>query len=308
MAARMPGSRERRLGIAPKEPFALTMSSGFFRSMPTRACLGPEENGLLPARIRARAPARWSAGVGGRAPGGRSGGRPESAWSGRTSGIRGRAGLLRGRLFRERLDRLFPVARFDQTRVPVAMASSRSWPHHEGDRGWFLARRPSRPCARCRSVSSRVDRGVATTTADPIAWPRGHAVPEERPSTHRLCALALAPEVREPMPTRAGTITLAIENLPSLGARSSSIRPLLTAPPGGGRWPSTGRSRTNASPWGVRQRNPRAARWVLTERLRNPVEWRGRYPRHWRSWTVSSVGEWRNKGWRTRSRRSDPEA
>jgi NTE family protein len=105
-------------------PFALAMSSGFFSFFAHTGFLTVlEDEGLLPIRVSgssagALVTGAWAAGVDA----------PELAreldqlerrdfWD---PGMG--PGFLRGRLFRERLERLLPNARFDRTRVPAAVS------------------------------------------------------------------------------------------------------------------------------------------------------------------------------------------
>ncbi len=106
-------------------PFALAMSSGFFSFFAHTGFLTVlEDEGLLPMRVSgssagALVTGAWAAGVDA----------PDLAreldqlerrdfWD---PGLG--AGLLRGRLFRERLERLLPNARFDRCRVPAAVSA-----------------------------------------------------------------------------------------------------------------------------------------------------------------------------------------
>lgn len=106
-------------------PFALAMSSGFFSFFAHTGFLTVlEDEGLLPMRVSgssagALVTGTWAAGLDA----------PELAreldqlerrdfWD---PGMG--AGFLRGRLFRERLERLLPNARFDRCRVPVAISA-----------------------------------------------------------------------------------------------------------------------------------------------------------------------------------------
>lgn len=106
-------------------PFALAMSSGFFSFFAHTGFLTVlEDEGLLPLRVSgssagALVTGTWAAGLDA----------PDLAreleqlerrdfWD---PGMG--AGLLRGRLFRERLQRLLPSTRFDRCRVPVALSA-----------------------------------------------------------------------------------------------------------------------------------------------------------------------------------------
>jgi NTE family protein len=105
-------------------PFALTMSSGFFAFYAHTGFLTAlEDAGLVPVRVSgssagALVGASWAGGVD--AP--RLAGELERLerrdfWD---PGLG--AGLLRGRLFRERLERLLSVPTFDRCRVPAAVS------------------------------------------------------------------------------------------------------------------------------------------------------------------------------------------
>jgi NTE family protein len=106
-------------------PFALAMSSGFFSFFAHTGFLTVlEDEGLLPSRVSgssagALVTGTWAAGLDA----------PDLArellqlerrdfWD---PGVG--PGFLRGRLFRERLERLLPSARFDGCRIPVAVSA-----------------------------------------------------------------------------------------------------------------------------------------------------------------------------------------
>jgi NTE family protein len=105
-------------------PYTLALSSGFFGFFAHAGLLSVlEEEGLLPARIcgssaGALAGGLWAAGVSAR-------GlcdalltlRREHFWD-----VRPGLGLLRGALFRERLEALAPVQTFEECRVPLAVS------------------------------------------------------------------------------------------------------------------------------------------------------------------------------------------
>ncbi|MCA9608400.1 MAG: patatin-like phospholipase family protein [Myxococcales bacterium] len=106
------------------EPFALGMSSGFFGFFAHSGVLAAlEEEGLLPSRVAgssagALVTGAWAAGV----PAADLGAellslRREDFWD---PGIG--AGLLRGRLFRARLESLLPVRDLRECRVPAAVS------------------------------------------------------------------------------------------------------------------------------------------------------------------------------------------
>lgn len=105
-------------------PFALAMSSGFFSFFAHTGFLTVlEDEGLLPSRVSgssagALVTAAWASGLDA----------PDLAHE--LEGLERRdfwdpamgAGLLRGRLFRERLDRLLPNRSFAECRVPAAVS------------------------------------------------------------------------------------------------------------------------------------------------------------------------------------------
>jgi NTE family protein len=105
-------------------PFALAMSSGFFSFYAHTGFLSVlEEEGLVPSRITgssagALVGGAWAAGLDARELG-----RELVALERRDFWDPGiGAGLLRGRLFRARLEALLPAKRFDACRVPVAFS------------------------------------------------------------------------------------------------------------------------------------------------------------------------------------------
>ena len=105
-------------------PFALTMSSGFFSFFAHTGFLSAlEDAGLSPSRVSgssagALVGAAWAAGV------------DAPALAAELERLERRdfwdpglgAGLLRGRLFRERIDSLLSVRTFDRCRVPAAVS------------------------------------------------------------------------------------------------------------------------------------------------------------------------------------------
>jgi len=106
-------------------PFALAMSSGFFSFFAHTGFLTVlEDEGLLPMRVSgssagALVTGAWAAGVD--AP---QLARELEQLERRDFWDPGMGpGFLRGRLFRERLERLLPNARFDRTRVPAAVSA-----------------------------------------------------------------------------------------------------------------------------------------------------------------------------------------
>jgi NTE family protein len=106
-------------------PFSLTMSSGFFGFFAHAGLLTVlEDEGLLPARISgasagALVGGAWAAGIDAK----RFADilfalRREDFWDPRIG-----AGLLRGELFRARLDAMLPARTFEQCRVPFALSA-----------------------------------------------------------------------------------------------------------------------------------------------------------------------------------------
>jgi len=107
-----------------RAPFALAMSSGFFAFFAHTGFLSVlEEEGLLPTRITgssagALVGGAWAAGL------------DAARLAGELERLERRdfwdpapgPGLLRGRLFRERLETLLPTSRFERCRVPLAVS------------------------------------------------------------------------------------------------------------------------------------------------------------------------------------------
>ena len=105
-------------------PFALAMSSGFFSFFAHTGFLTVlEDEGLLPARVSgssagALVTGAWAAGLDAQALA-----RELEQLERRDFWDPGVGpGLLRGRLFRERLERLLPTRAFDACRIPVAVS------------------------------------------------------------------------------------------------------------------------------------------------------------------------------------------
>jgi NTE family protein len=219
----MSGSQGTSLGDWLGEgPFALTMSSGFFSFYAHTGFLSVlEENGLVPARISgssagALVGGAWAAGL------------PAADLAGELERLERKdfwdpalgAGLLRGKLFRERLDRLLPVSRFDETRVPVAMSvfEIRGRTTRVIDSG-LLAPAIQASCAvpimfHPVSIDGRsyYDGGILDRPGL-----LGMPASEERVLFHHIASRSPWRSKSEPMPTRAGMVTLAIENLPRSG-------------------------------------------------------------------------------------------
>ena len=108
-----------------REPFTLAMSSGFFGFFAHAGVLRAfEEEGVAPSAVAgssagALVTGSWAAGVGARELAEELLGleRPDF-WDPRVPGL----GLLRGRLFRQRLERLLPVDRLEGCRVPATIS------------------------------------------------------------------------------------------------------------------------------------------------------------------------------------------
>lgn len=106
-------------------PYTLAMSSGFFGFFAHAGVLRAlEEEGLLPAAVAgssagALVTGSWAAGVSARTLADELLGLERADfWDPRVPGL----GLLRGRLFRERLHRLLPVERIEHGRVPLTIS------------------------------------------------------------------------------------------------------------------------------------------------------------------------------------------
>lgn len=203
-------------------PFALTMSSGFFSFFAHTGFLSVlEEAGLLPARISgssagALVGGAWAAGL------------PAQALAEELERLERRdfwdpgvgPGLLRGQLFRAKLERLLPRARFDETRVPVAVSVFEI----RGRTTRVLSSGALAPaiCASCAvplmfqpvriEGRSYYDGGILDRPG--LA---GMPASEERVLFHHIASRSPWRFASEPLPTRAGMVTLAIEDLPRSG-------------------------------------------------------------------------------------------
>lgn len=107
------------------EPYTLAMSSGFFGFFAHAGVLRAlEEEGLTPKAVAgssagALVTGSWAAGVSAETLTGELLGLERADfWDPRVPGL----GLLRGRLFRERLERLLPVPHIEQARVPITIS------------------------------------------------------------------------------------------------------------------------------------------------------------------------------------------
>lgn len=119
-----PGSRKTLREHLAEGPFSLTMSSGFFSFFAHTGFMTVlEDAGLLPSRVSgssagALVAAAWASGV------------DAPALAEELLGLERRdfwdpgvgPGLLRGRLFRERLERVLAARAFHETRVPAAVS------------------------------------------------------------------------------------------------------------------------------------------------------------------------------------------
>lgn len=203
-------------------PFALTMSSGFFSFFAHAGFLSVlEAEGLLPARISgssagALVGGAWAAGM------------PAVELAGELERLERRdfwdpgvgAGFLRGRLFRERLERLLPRHRFDETRVPFAASvfEIRSRTTQVIDAGDLA---PA-ICASCAvplmfqpvkiGGRSYYDGGILDRPG--LA---GMPTSEERVLFHHIASRSPWRLKSEPLPARAGMVTLALDDLPRSG-------------------------------------------------------------------------------------------
>lgn len=215
----MPRSLAEWLGEA---PFALTMSSGFFSFYAHTGFLSVlEEQGLLPTRISgssagALVGGAWAAGL------------PAADLAAELEGLQRKdfwdpgvgAGLLRGRLFRERLDRLLPVATFEKTRVPlgVSVFEIRGRATRVIERG-ELAPAIHASCAVPLLFHPVRIEGRSYYDGGILDRPglMGMPASEQRVLFHHIASRSPWRFASEPMPARAGMVTLAIDDLPRSG-------------------------------------------------------------------------------------------
>lgn len=209
-------------------PYALTMSSGFFSFFAHTGFLSVlEENSLLPARISgssagALVGGAWAAGLRAAELGAELEGLQRSDFWDPAIG----PGLLRGRLFRERLDRLLPITTFAETRVPFAASvfeirgrATRVIEHGE------LAPAIHASCAVPFLFHPVRIEGRAYYDGGILDRPglMGMPASEERVLFHHIASRSpwrLSSRFSkgvEPMPSRAGMVTLAIDDLPRSG-------------------------------------------------------------------------------------------
>ncbi|MBX3233338.1 MAG: patatin-like phospholipase family protein [Labilithrix sp.] len=203
-------------------PFALTMSSGFFSFYAHTGFLSVlEEEGLLPARISgssagALVGGAWAAGL------------PAAELALELERLERRdfwdpgvgPGLLRGRLFRERLDRLLPVATFAETRVPVAVSvfEIRGRTTRVIERG-DLAPAIHASCAVPFLFHPVTIEGRRYYDGGILDRPGLMGMPdaEERVLFHHIASRSPWRLASEPLPSRVGMVTLAIDDLPRSG-------------------------------------------------------------------------------------------
>jgi len=202
-------------------PFALAMSSGFFSFFAHTGFLTVlEEEGLLPTRVSgssagALVGAAWAAGM-------------DAAELGTELAALERRhfwdpavgpGLLRGRLFREKLEALLPARTFEACRVPVAVSV------------FDVLARTTRVIE-----TGELARAVCASCAVPVlfhpVWIGGRAywdggildrpgligMPREEPRVlfHHIASKS-AWRVKQEIPRRAGMVTLSLSALPRSG-------------------------------------------------------------------------------------------
>ena len=212
-----------RLGEWLREgPFALTMSSGFFAFFAHTGFLSVlEEERLLPCRISgssagALVGGAWAAGL------------PAQALAAELEQLERKdfwdpglgAGLLRGRLFRAKLEQLLPKARFAETRVPVAVSvfelrGRATRVLDEGD----LAPAICASCAVPLMFQPVHIAGRAYYDGGILDRPGLAGMPAREPRVlfHHIASRSPWRLTSEPLPARAGMVTLAIEDLPRSG-------------------------------------------------------------------------------------------
>jgi NTE family protein len=223
MRSQRPQEAKKTLGEwLAESPFALVMSSGFFSFYAHTGFLTAlEDAGLLPSRLSgssagALVGAAWAAGV------------DAPRLADELEGLERRdfwdpalgAGLLRGRLFRERMDALLHVSSFDACRVPVAV-SVFDVRRRETD---LLATGDVAPaiCASCAvpllfhpvriGGRSYLDGGILDRPG--LA---GMPLGEPRVLFHHIASRSPWRLKQEVPPRRPGMLTFAIEGLPRAG-------------------------------------------------------------------------------------------
>ncbi|HVJ93261.1 MAG TPA: patatin-like phospholipase family protein [Labilithrix sp.] len=202
-------------------PFSLTMSSGYFSFFAHTGFLTAlEEAGVLPVRVSgasagALVGASWGAGLD--AP--RLADELERLeradfWDPALG-----AGLLRGRLLRERLERLLPAHTFAQCRIPTAVSAFDVLRRKTQvlDRG-ELAPAICASCALPILFQPVRIEGRAYLDGGIVDRPGLEGMPasESRVLFHHIASRSPW-RLKNEVPTRAGMITLAIEGLPRSG-------------------------------------------------------------------------------------------
>lgn len=202
-------------------PFSLAMSSGFFAFFAHAGVLTVlEDEGLLPSRVSgssagALATAAWAAGVD--AP---RLGRELTELERRHFWDPGvGAGLLRGRLFRDRLEALLPTRDFAACRVPAAVsvfevASRRTRVLDRGD----LARAIHASCAVPLLFHPVWIEGRAFFDGGILDRPGLAGMPDDAPRVLFHHIASKSPwRTKQELPSRAGMVTLVLDGLPRSG-------------------------------------------------------------------------------------------
>ncbi len=203
-------------------PFALAMSSGFFAFYAHTGFVSVlEEAGLRPSRVSgssagALVGASWAAGVDApRLAEELEGLERKDFWDPKPG-----LGLLRGQLFRERMERLLDVNDFARTRIPAAISvfDVRSRSTHVIDHG-EIARAICASCAVPGLFHPVRFEGRAYLDGGILDRPGIAGMPRSEPRVlyHHIISKSpwrfAVPEI----PERAGLVTLTIENLPRSG-------------------------------------------------------------------------------------------
>jgi NTE family protein len=203
-------------------PYALTMSSGFFSFFAhTGFFTALEDAGLVPSRISgssagALVGAAWAGGVDA----------PKLAaeldrlerrdfWDPALG-----AGLLRGRLFRERMEAMLSFLTFDACRVPVAVSAFDVLRRrtHVLERG-ELAPAVCASCAVPFLFHPVLIGGRAYLDGGILDRPGLEGMPASEPRVlfHHIASRSPWRRAGEPLPTRPGMIVFVIEGLPRSG-------------------------------------------------------------------------------------------
>jgi NTE family protein len=202
-------------------PFALAMSSGFFSFFAHTGFLTVlEDEGLLPLRVSgssagALVTGTWAAGL------------DAPVLARELEQLERRdfwdpgmgAGFLRGRLFRERLERLLPNARFDRCRVPVAVSafevrSRRTRVLDTGDLGAAI----QASCAVPLLFHPVAIGGRSYLDGGILDRPGLAGMPESEPRVlfHHIASKS-AWRTKLDVPRRAGMVTVVLHGLPRSG-------------------------------------------------------------------------------------------